>query len=175
MNNLLKNISFTKNETRVIIFVIAVLVVGFSIKYYKEILINRSDSPYDFSKSDSEFRERSNNADKNKLAFRDNDSSKTNEEDLAKKLEASDDSLNLKEETIVKNKKIIELQGKSININTAAKEELIALPGIGEVTADRIIIYRDEKKGFKKIEDLMNVKGIGKKKFEKIKEYIKTE
>ncbi|MCY7361841.1 MAG: helix-hairpin-helix domain-containing protein [Ignavibacteria bacterium] len=39
----------------------------------------------------------------------------------------------------------------------------------------KIILYRNEVKGFKKKEDIMNVKGIGKKKFDNIKNYIKTE
>ena len=58
-----------------------------------------------------------------------------------------------------------------ININTASKEELKTLDGVGKKAADRIIEYR-ENKPFEKIEDLMNVKGIGKKKFEKNKDLI---
>jgi len=58
-----------------------------------------------------------------------------------------------------------------ININTASQKELITLAGVGKKVADRIIEYRKDKP-FKKIEDLMNVKGIGKKKFEKNKDLI---
>lgn len=61
-----------------------------------------------------------------------------------------------------------------VNINTATKEELMKLPGIGEQTAERIIQYRKLYGNFKRIEDIMNVKGIGQKKFEKIKRYLKT-
>lgn len=57
------------------------------------------------------------------------------------------------------------------NINTCAKEELVSLPGIGDVIADRIIEYRKENT-FKSIEDIKNVSGIGDKKFEGIKELI---
>ncbi|NLY86502.1 MAG: hypothetical protein GX077_09145 [Tissierellia bacterium] len=58
-----------------------------------------------------------------------------------------------------------------ININTCSKAELLLLPGIGDVLADRIIEYR-EKTPFKRIEDIKNVSGIGEKKFESIKDMI---
>lgn len=61
-----------------------------------------------------------------------------------------------------------------LNINQCTKSELISLPGIGEKTADKILEYRKEH-GFSKIEDIMHVKGIGPKKFEKIKDMISTQ
>lgn len=61
--------------------------------------------------------------------------------------------------------------GKKVNINTASKDELLTLPGVGEVLADRIIQYRNDNK-FSSIEDIINVSGIGKKKYESIKELI---
>ena len=54
-----------------------------------------------------------------------------------------------------------------ININTANLNELMELDGIGEQTAKKIINYRNDH-SFKKIEDIMNVSGIGKKKFEEL-------
>lgn len=62
-------------------------------------------------------------------------------------------------------------QDKLININTASKEELMNIPNIGASKADSIIIYRSEKK-FSKIEDIMNVSGIGETVFVKIKDHI---
>ena len=58
-----------------------------------------------------------------------------------------------------------------IDINTCTKEELMSLPGIGEVLAQRVIEYR-EQNPFKTIEDIKNVSGIGDKKFESIKDLI---
>lgn len=58
-----------------------------------------------------------------------------------------------------------------ININFATKEELMKLPGVGEVTANRIIEYR-EKSSFKKKEDLKNVNGIGEATYKKLESMI---
>lgn len=60
-----------------------------------------------------------------------------------------------------------------ININTATESELQNIPGVGEVKAKSIIIYREKNGGFKKIEEIKSVDGIGEKTFEKIKEFIK--
>jgi len=66
-----------------------------------------------------------------------------------------------------------EYDGK-IDINTATVQQLQMLPGIGETIAQRIIDYRTEHGNFDKTEDLMNVSGIGEKKFENIRDYIKV-
>ena len=58
-----------------------------------------------------------------------------------------------------------------VNINTASKEELMGVSGIGSSKADAIIIYRLENR-FTTIEDIKNVSGIGDSLFAKIKDYI---
>ncbi|MGI5969422.1 MAG: helix-hairpin-helix domain-containing protein [Lachnospiraceae bacterium] len=59
-----------------------------------------------------------------------------------------------------------------VNINTAAKEELMTLPGIGESKADAIIAYRQENGGYRNIEELMQISGIKEGVYSKISEYI---
>lgn len=63
---------------------------------------------------------------------------------------------------------------KTVNINTASKEELMTINGIGETKAKAIISYRENKGEFTKIEDITKVNGIGKSTFEKIKENIEV-
>ena len=63
---------------------------------------------------------------------------------------------------------------KLININTATKEELESITGLGESKANNIIKYREEFGNFNSIEDIKNVTGIGEALYEKIKIYITT-
>lgn len=60
----------------------------------------------------------------------------------------------------------------SVNLNTATQAQLESLPGIGAATAKRILEYRQKNGSFKKIEELMNVKGIGEKAFLKLKPHV---
>ena len=60
----------------------------------------------------------------------------------------------------------------SVNLNSASATQLQTLPGVGARAAQRIVDYRQKNGGFKKIEDLMNVKGIGEKSFLKLKPLI---
>lgn len=60
-----------------------------------------------------------------------------------------------------------------LNLNTATLAQLQLLPGIGPKMAERVITYRKANGGFKSIEQIMDVKGIGAKKFEKMKPFLK--
>lgn len=68
----------------------------------------------------------------------------------------------------------LEADGTVININTAEKDELMELPGIGETLAQRIIDYREENGAFSHPADIMGVKGIGEGIYNKISEFIAT-
>lgn len=63
-------------------------------------------------------------------------------------------------------------QPARINLNTATKEQLMELSGIGEARAGDIIRYREEQGGFQRIEDIMNIPGIKNAAFEKIKDRV---
>ena len=82
----------------------------------------------------------------------------------------------LKEEEVITNKKEETKESTTvtgpINLNTATQEELDSLPGIGPSKALDIIAYRKEHQGFKTIEELKNVKGIGDATFNKLKDKI---
>lgn len=66
-----------------------------------------------------------------------------------------------------------EAVAERININTATSEQLQTLKGIGVTYAQRIINYRESKGGFKAIEELLKVKGIGKKRLDNIRPFVK--
>ncbi len=183
IKDIFNRLNFTKSEKKVILILTLVLVLGFSIKYVK--LLLSSTGNYDYSKVTEEFYKGSDKINKIKygLVIKDTNPEEINlieqetiiqdsikERELEDRLKLVEDSI--KKTKNKKSKKEDALEGKVININIATKEELMALPGIGETMAERIITYRRDHNGFKKIEDIMKVKGIGKKKFEKLKKYI---
>ena len=98
--------------------------------------------------------------------------------DLMKLVELTDkaDTDNINYNTILKNNDVILVPQKKetskVSINYGTKEELMTLPRIGEAMAERIIEYRNSHGLFQKLEDITNVKGIGEKTFEKMKDLI---
>jgi competence protein ComEA len=83
-------------------------------------------------------------------------------------MEITVDEIGIMENTAVSVADVID----KININTAETEELMLLPSVGEGRAEDIIEYREENGDFSRIEDIMQVSGIGEKTFEEIKEQI---
>ena len=97
----------------------------------------------------------------------------TKEKEEIKKQNCSENNKNITNNACVNSKDEAEDNNNSkININTAGKEELSSLNGIGESKAEAIIEYRNKNGKFKDINDILNVSGIGKTVFDKIKENI---
>ena len=59
-----------------------------------------------------------------------------------------------------------------LNVNTATAQQFASLPGVGEKLATRIVDYRQKSGGFKSVNELMNVQGIGEKNFAKLQQYL---
>ena len=141
-------------EIKVLFFIMLSLCIGIVAYYFKykdEALVQEQ---FDYSKQDSLFWNNSTSEQKTNFAKKKVDY----EQEL---YDFSDDEL---ESVLTK-----------VNINTASIGELIALPGIGEKTAEKIVFYRNNHGKFKNINELINVSGIGEKKLEKIKIYILIE
>lgn len=100
-------------------------------------------------------------------------------EDLLKylKLNENSDLSALNPYIVLKDGDVLIIEGKQslakISINTASKEDLETLPGIGPSMAQKIIDHRNSQGLFQRIEDIMKVKGIKEKLFEKIKDLIR--
>lgn len=166
MKKLLDRTGLTYKELSVIGFLLITFSAGLIVKYSGWKIPN----DYDYSETDKNFES------KLKSSF---DELKSEAPDSTKKLRADEitalaDSLGIAYETNAEKQKVIK-PGTKININTALVADLTVLPGIGEVMAERIIEYREQNGNFKKPEDIMKVKGIGEKKFEKIKDFVIVE
>lgn len=74
--------------------------------------------------------------------------------------------------TLAEDATAVQVEDKRVNLNTATLEELDALPGVGPSTAKNIIAYREAHGGFAAPEEIMNVKRIGEKTFDKLKAHI---
>ncbi|MEN3038496.1 MAG: helix-hairpin-helix domain-containing protein [Candidatus Kryptonium sp.] len=142
-------IGLTKSESVVFWFLIVAFVAGVAIRLVKGDVVKKETTKFDYSAFDKEFERRSAEIEKYVSAGNKNTDNKFADENFV--------SAPFK-----------------VNINTATKEELMKLPGIGEKTAEQIIKHREIYGKFGKIEDIMNVKGIGQKKFERIKNYLTT-
>jgi comEA protein len=134
--------AFTKNEQRIFLFLSVVFLAGVSVKAYKAYFSPQPVRQFDYSASDKEFEERSRYLNNPSPAA---DSGRAGTSRPGKG-----------------NVKVIDL-------NTATRDELLSLPGIGESIAEQILIYRDEHGGFTSVDQLRKIKGIGIKKLEKLR------
>ena len=166
MKKLLDKTGLTYKELTVIGFLVITFCAGLVIKYSGF----KKPNEYDYSETDKNFES------KLKSSF---DELKSQAPDSSQKFRENEinslaDSLGIVFESNSKEQKVIK-PGTKVNINTSLAADLMVLPGIGQVMADRIVEYREQYGSFKKPEDLMKVKGIGEKKFEMIKEFVSVE
>jgi competence protein ComEA len=140
-------LALTSTERKVILFLSGTVVLGGGIRLYQETF--PSVPKFDYTASDSTFaalsqKETEEVADKTILG-----------ESNAEESVAEDDTATSK-----------------VNINTATKQELMTLPGIGDVMSDRIIAYRTDVGIFRSSDDLRKVKGLSKKKLEQLLPFV---
>lgn len=64
---------------------------------------------------------------------------------------------------------------RPVDLNQASAEELTTIPGVGLALAQRIVEFREKEGPFRRVEDLMKVKGIGEKSFQKMRQHVKVE
>lgn len=165
IKNISGRIGLTPTETKVLIFLLVVFLFGYGVKYFylRESIEYKE---FDYSEEDSVF----------------NSITGYNKNLLQKKLEPAGKKVDYKREVLdldtlkfQSNKKKIIPPELRININTAGIEEFTGLPGIGEKTAEKIIIFRKKIGRFRKLNELLKVKGIGNSKYSNIKKYIYIE
>jgi competence ComEA-like helix-hairpin-helix protein len=161
LSELFRKLGFAKRDVVLILFLLSAFTAGLIIKYAG--WSNKKE--FDYSSSDRSFEQYLNNT------YKEFELSQTKQERL-KLLNRINDSLNAENDRTNVENPISLPEGKKLNINLAYPADLELLPGVGKVTAERIIEYRERNNGFRNIEDLMNVKGIGQKKFDRIKGYI---
>lgn len=163
LKKLSRKIGFTETEIKVILFLAVGFLIGFGIKIY-----NDNSKPeyksYDYTEEDSLFNYYNNRAEKNLVA------EKNRKENTI--VNSKEEVLDFSSRNFNKKKSLPPPEEKSINLNKADLETLIRLPGIGQITAQKIIDLRDKKSKFENLEELMEVKGIGKVKFNKIKKFL---
>jgi len=140
---------------------LAVFVGGSFVYFYKYKDLKKGNVQFDYSKQDSLFDSAGKKLNSNK------------QKNIEINVDSEQELLDFSNNKIKSRNKFVKtLTEKSININTADIATLCTLPGIGNSTAKSIINYRTKVKKFAAVKDLKKVKGIGNKKFNKIKKYL---
>jgi competence ComEA-like helix-hairpin-helix protein len=166
LKKIANRMGFTSSEARVILFICLVFLTGLTIKYFIDTGNNDEPAGFDYSKEDSTFN-----------YYRNTDDSLSKSLILSdKKVDYERELLDFSENELSSEKDgVHHLSGEIININTADSQTLTRLPGIGIKTAEKIIELRLKRQRFNSVEELLEVKGIGKKKLDDIREFIIVE
>jgi len=165
--NLLKKISqkigFTETEAKIVLFLLTTFLVGIIVSTIKNNNNNSKLLEFNYDKEDSAFYN---------VSFY-TDTADSIEKNTQKRVESQSELSDFR--TAEKEEKKGTASFSTItklDINKAELNEFASLPGIGLKTAQNIIDYRQKNGRFEKIDELLKVKGIGKAKFEKIKNFI---
>lgn len=154
-------LKLTETELKVLLFLTTTLVIGFGYKTFFISGVDKNERFFDYREQDSLFFSLENDVNTEYYA---NESGKS----VDYKQEVLDfNTRNFKEST----PKVV-LKENSINLNKAELADLILLPGIGNATAEKIIALRGTRGGFKRVDELLDVKGIGETKLYNIKKYL---
>lgn len=164
--NFFRNFGLTKNESVLIIFFLILFIVGLIVPHFY-----KKDLPgFDYSQSDLQF-EKSISKGFNELSNQQIDN--VNLERVEKFISAKDSIESYFDNQKEKSKNQISVN--KVNINLALEKDFEQLPGIGPVIAERIVSFREKINKFKSINEILEVKGIGQKKFDAIKNYLTIE
>jgi comEA protein len=166
MINRFRKFGFTGQDLLIVTFLLIIFLAGLAIKLSGW----KNPETYDYSVTDLKFEQQL----KNDFSELEKNSLNRDQQEKLLLLKNLSDSLSAEKDKQEKEELLAKFE-KKININLAFTADLQRLPGIGKVTADRIIEFREQNNGFRRTEDLMKVKGIGVKKFEKIKDLITTD
>ena len=158
-----EKIGFTQTEIKVILFLIAIFIIGLGAKYLFFQNDIKKTKIFDYSAQDSMFE-----------SAKSPDSTTINKQIRNNIVDYKQEVLDFNTTNFKNSKKEVPAE-KSIDINKVSVKELIKLPGIGEKTAERIVNFRNKIGKFQKLEEILNVKGIGTSKLNKIKKYIYIE
>jgi comEA protein len=143
-----QQLGFTNSEIKVVLFLSAAFIAGLGIRWYDGATQKQGAIPPDYASADSEFTARS------------------------RSLASLGPSIAASPAAAPSAHRKPTLKDQSVNINTASAAQLIQLPGIGSSYAERIIAYRTEHKRFKNVNELGNVKGIGKKRLDQLRQFV---
>ncbi len=156
LHSFFQSFGFTRNETKVILMLGTTLLLGVGIRYYHSDSGAASDPEkgLDYSIPDSIFELRSGTAPQ---------APSTGTPLLDSSRGVPGTARSAKSEP-----------GAPVNINTATSAELVRLPGIGPAFAERILSYRKLNGPFTSVDELQNVKGIGAKRLERLRPFVRV-